>query len=260
MRIVEHMDLNKVWKKLLAGGLIVAILFGALGFVVGAMWSKLKSLGQAPQPQAQQQAAAPKIDIKTIKGLWGKDLIKFGDANKKLLLVEAMDPSCPYCHVAAGKNPELSSQIGPQFKLVADGGTYVAPVLEMKKLVDSGVASMVVVYTPGHGNGEMGMKALYCANEKGKYWEAHDRLMTNIGYELMNNIVKNDKTKSQELVDFLGMKELKECLDSGKYDARLAADTAVATSLGVSGTPGFFVNDTNFAGAYSWNDMKSALK
>ena len=79
-RILRHMDLNKVWKKLLGGALVVAVVFGALGFVVGAMWSKLKTLGQAPQLQAQQQqAAAPKIDIKTIKGLWGKNIIKFND-------------------------------------------------------------------------------------------------------------------------------------------------------------------------------------
>lgn len=262
MRIVEHMDLNKVWKKLLGGALIVAILFGALGFVIGAMWSKLKTLGQdsQPQPQAQQQAAAPKIDIKTIKDLWGENVIKFGDVNKKNLLVEVADPSCPYCHVAVGLNPELSNQIGPQFKLVADGGTYVAPVPEMKKLVDSGKAAFVWIYTPGHGNGEMGTKALYCANDIGKFWEAHDKLMTNKGYSLLNDTIKNDKTKSQELVDFLGMKNLKECLDSGKYDARLAEDTKLAKALGVSGTPGFFVNETNFAGAYSWNDMKSALK
>lgn len=263
-RIVEHMDLNKVWKKLLVGGLVVAVLFGALGFVVGAMWSKLKTLGQAPQPQAQQQQAAapaaPKVDIKTIKDLWEKNVIKFGDAKKNNLLVEVADPSCPYCHVAAGLNPELSGQIGPQFKLVADGGTYVAPVPEMKKLVDSGKAAFVWIYTPGHGNGEMGTKALYCAFDAGKFWEAHDRLMTNKGYELLNNTIKNDKTKSQELVDFLGMQNLKDCLDSGKYDSRLAEDIKLASSLGVSGTPGFFVNETNFAGAYSWNDMKSALK
>ena len=119
---------------------------------------------------------------------------------------------------------------------------------------------MVWLYTPGHGNGEMGTKALYCAFDAGKFWEAHDKLMTNKGYELLNNTIKNDKTKSQELVDFLGMQNLKDCLDSGKYDSRLAEDTQLASSLGVSGTPGFFVNETKFSGAYSWTDMKSTLK
>jgi protein-disulfide isomerase len=34
---------------------------------------------------------------------------------------------------------------------------------------------------------------------------------------------------------------------------------ALGQSLGVSGTPGFFVNDTNFAGAYSFTDMESIV-
>lgn len=246
--------------------MVLMLVVVVMAFGMGAMWSKLQGLGQASQTkqagQAQQAQvpAAPKVDIKTIKDLWGKNVIKFGDVNNKNLLVEVADPSCPYCHAAAGLNPELNNQMGAQFKLVADGGTYVAPVLEMRKLVDSGKAAMVWIYTPGHGNGEMGTKALYCANEKGKFWEAHDKLMSSKGYDLLNNQIKNDKTKSQQLVDFLGMGEIKDCLDSGKYDGRLGEDTQLASSLGVSGTPGFFINETNFAGAYNWNDMKSALK
>ena len=262
MVIGEYLNtMSKYTDKLVMVLMLVVVV---MAFVMGAMWSKLQGLGQAPQADQTQQVAqapaAPKVDIKTIKDLWGKNVIKFGDVNKKNLLVEVADPSCPYCHVAAGLNPELSSQMGPQFKLVADGGTYVSPVIEMKKLVDAGKAAMVWLYTPGHGNGEMGTKALYCANDEGKFWEAHDKLMTNKGYSLLNDTIKNDKTKSQELVDFLGMPGLKDCLDSGKYDARLGEDTQIASSLGVSGTPGFFVNETNFAGAYSWTDMKSALK
>lgn len=219
---------------------------------------------QVAQPSSAPAAPqAPTVSLDMIKGLFKEGNIVFGDKNSKNLLVEVADPSCPYCHVAAGHNSELNKQVGDRFKLVADGGTYVAPVPEMKKLVDAGRASFVWIYSPGHGSGEMGTKAMYCANEKGKFWEVHDKLMTNAGYELLNNVVKNDKTKVSELITFLGsavdLAHLKQCLDSGKYDAKLQEDTAVATSLGVSGTPGFYVNTTNFAGAYSWKDMESAL-
>jgi protein-disulfide isomerase len=50
---------------------------------------------------------------------------------------------------------------------------------------------------------------------------------------------------------------IKSCIESGKYDGRIASDSQVAASLGVNGTPGFFVNTTRYAGAYSWTDMKS---
>ncbi len=216
----------------------------------------------APTAQAPAQPGTPVISLDKIKELFttGNNM-HWGDENRKALFVEFSDPSCPYCHVAGGLDGELNKQMGDRFKLTADGGTYVAPVIEMKKLVDAGKASFVWVYSPGHGNGEMGTKALYCANEKGKFWEVHNLLMSNAGYNLLNNDVKNDKTKSGALADFLkpaiDPSFLKSCLDSGKYDARIVSDTALAASYGAQGTPGFYINTTNFAGAYSWTDMKS---
>lgn len=221
----------------------------------------------AAQPAVQQQAAQPKaptVTLDTIKALFNDKNLVSGDKNSKNLLVEVADPSCPYCHIAGGHNSQLNKQVGPQFTLVADGGTYIAPVPEMKKLVDSGKAAYVYIYYPGHGNGEMGAKALYCAKEKGKFWEAHDKLMSSEGYDLMNTTVKNDKSKSQEVADFLSSAmnaaDMKACLDSGKYDAKLQEDIQTGTKLGVSGTPGFFINTTNFAGAYSWKDMQSSVQ
>lgn len=219
----------------------------------------------AVQASVQPQPQAPTVTLDTIKALFSNNKnIVLGDKTAKNLLVEVADPSCPFCHIAAGLNPELNKQSGSRFTLVADGGTYVAPVPEMKKLVDSGKAALVYIYTPGHGNGEMGTKAMYCANEKGKFWPVHDKLMTSEGYDLLNNTVKNDKSKSQELANFLSdvfnAADMKACLESGKYDAKLQEDAQTAQKLGVSGTPGFYVNTTNFAGAYSWKDMESAVK
>ena len=248
--------------------LVVAAI--GLSFFSGTLWQKVKNLekGEAGSqaPTGTQQAAQPaKVDVNldTIKGLFDKDLVKFGDKNSKVIFVEISDPSCPYCQVASGLNPSLNAQVGAQFKLVKDGGAYVAPVVEMRKLVDAGKASLVWIYSPGHGNGEMGTKALYCANEKGEFWGVHDLLMSAKGYDLLNNTIKNDKTKSGDLATFLKSAVdpafLKQCLDSGKYDARLASDTQLAQSLGFQGTPDFYVNTTNFAGAYSYTDMKSAV-
>lgn len=181
-----------------------------------------------------------------------------------MLFVEVSDPSCPYCHVAGGANPELSAQVGANFKYDTDGGAYIPPAREMKKLVEEGKAGLVWIYSNGHGNGELATQALYCAYEKGKFWEAHDLLMSNAGYELLNNKVKNDVSKAGDLADFLkgavSSGDMKSCLEGGKYKDKIASDQAIARSLGVSGTPGFFVNTTNFAGAYSYSDMKSVVE
>ncbi len=251
---------------ILLGSILISITILMHGGII-----KVGSNTQTTTPSTAQASAAPAqpqvptVSLDTIKALFNnnKNLV-FGDKNSKNLLVEVADPSCPYCHAAAGQDAQLNKQMGGQFTLPSDGGTYDPPVVEMKKLVDGGKAAFVYIYYPGHGNGEMGTKALYCANEQGKFWQVHDRLMSNDGYNLMNNDVKNDKTKSQQLVDFLAgtadTTALKTCIDSGKYDSKLQEDVQTATKLGVTGTPGFFVNTTLFAGAYSWKDMASAVK
>lgn len=254
---------------------VLVLVTVVLAFLVGALWQKVENLsgggantaktqdGTTTTTDTQPAGLAGKADFAQIKDLFNKDLIKFGDENEKVIFVEVSDPSCPYCHAAAGLNSTLNNQMGAQFKLVSDGGTYVSPVLEMKKLVDSGDASFIWIYSNGHGAGEMATKALYCAYEKGKFWEVHDLLMTSEGYALINDVVKNDKAQAGKLSNFLkpafNASDMQSCLDSGKYDERLANDVVVATSIGIQGTPGFYVNDTNFAGAYSYTDMKSIV-
>lgn len=253
--------------------MVVLLITGA--FLIGRLSAQVEYLkggspvvGQQPAavPTVAQQAAPTKPTVTTdqLKGLFGGKNITFGDKNKKVVFVEFSDPSCPYCHVAGGKNGELNKQIGSQFTLVADGGTYVAPVPEMKKLVDSGKAAFVWLYANGHGNGEIATKALYCAHEKGKFWRVHDKMMTKEGYDLINTTVKNDKSKIGDMATFLSSAmsadDLKKCLESGKYDAKLAEDMKVAGEFGFSGTPSFFVNAQNFAGAYSYADMKSVVE
>lgn len=240
---------------------ILILISVALAFMVGVLWQKVNALekgGTTPTTTTNTAGApvAPTVTLDQIKGLFDKNVIKIGDANRKLLVVEVADPSCPWCHVAGGKDKELYSQMGVD-------ASYVAPVPELKKLVDEGKASYIYIYYPGHGNGEMGMKAMYCANEKGKFWEAHDLIMSNEGYNLLNTTVKNDKTQSGKIADFLkgvvDTKEMKSCLDSGKYDSVLADDTKLGGELGVTGTPSFFLNTTNFPGAVPFDQMKSTI-
>lgn len=250
---------------------ILVVLLVAAAFLIGRLSAQVEFLKgggvvaaqPTTQPAAAQQQAKPEVTLDQVKELFKKGNIAFGDKNRKLLFVEFADPSCPFCHVASGLNGELNKQMGAQFTLAADGGAYVAPVPEMRKLVDQGKASFVWLYANGHGNGEMGTKALYCANEKGRFWQAHDLLMSSTGYELMNTTVKNDKTKSAEVANFLknavNEGDMKKCLDSGKYDNRIADDMKVAAAFGFSGTPDFYANTTNFVGAYSFKDMQSVV-
>lgn len=246
---------------------LLVLLLIVVSFFAGYLFFKVRSLEQAkttaPTQQAQQPTPVP-VTKDQVKKLFSNGYLYFGDANKKVLFVEISDPSCPYCHIAAGLNSELSGSSG-QFKYVSDGGTYTPPLPEMRKLVDAGQASYVQIFATGHGSGRLGMQAMYCAysQDPKEFWGVHDLLMSNDGYNLLNNTVKNDKTQIPQLVSFLSgvtdSNNLTECLESGKYEQTLTRDEQLSQTLGFRGTPDFFVNTTNFEGAQDYKAMKPVV-
>ncbi len=246
-----------------------AVLLGSLIVAATVFFVNSKATTVAPttqddkQAEAAAQAGKTEVTMDQVKGLFTDKNITFGKKDSKVLFVEFSDPSCPYCNIAAGKNPNLNKQAGAQFTMAKDGGSYIPPVPEMKKLVDAGKAGYVWMYANGHGNGELATEALYCAHEKGKFWAVHDLLMTEAGYNLLNNTIKADKTKTTEMADFLksvmSVGDMQSCLESGKYESRLTEDMAVAKQFGFAGTPSFFANTKNFAGAYSFKDIQPTV-
>lgn len=265
--MTENGKTNNPLQVVLMGLLVLA------AFLVGSLWTKVKILesgttvakNQAPtgaagqvagETAAQPQPIKPTLD--QVKALFSKDNIVFGDASRKVLFVEFSDPSCPWCHVAGGLNQETAKQA-----LGANFDNYVAAVPEMRKLVDQGQAGYVWLYRNGHGNGELATQALYCANEYGQFWNVHDLLMTNAGYNLINNIVRNDTTKLAELMKLLNSvkdsENIKNCVESNKYKNRLAQDTAVGDQIGAGGTPHFIVNTTVYAGAENYSNIKAVV-
>ncbi|MBU0649821.1 thioredoxin domain-containing protein [Patescibacteria group bacterium] len=249
----------------LGASVFVLILAFAAGFFAKAYFNgstkspatNVEVDGVTNQPQVSN------LTLTQVREAFNQAIIKFGDSQRKVLFITVIDPSCPYCSIAAGKNPELNKQAGARFTLVSDGGTYVAPIEEMKKLVDEGQASFALLYRNGHGAGELAMKAFYCAYETGKFWPVHDLLMSSEGYDLINNTVRNDPAKVNELAVFLSpaidQNTLKACLSSGKYDNQLDADTRIGDTLGAGGTPGFFINTQAFPGAYSFTEMQPVV-
>lgn len=245
--------------------MVILLVVGAYFLGVYKTKSDLLSSGAAntvaavaPGAQAAAPVAKP-VEMSKVEELFKDDsTIVLGKRDAKIKFVEFSDTSCPFCHVAAGHNPELSKQMNPRFATAADGGTYVPPVLEIKKLIDEGKAALAWLYTPGHGNGELGTLALYCANEQGKFWEAHDKLMNNEGYALTNEKVKNDRTKIADVATFLNSAldsgKLKSCMESKKYDSHIASDPQIASGFGYGATPTFFINDKVVEGAASWDE------
>jgi hypothetical protein len=70
-----------------------------------------------------------------------------------------------------GKESRVDKQVEKDF-VTADGGSYEAPVLEMKKLGIKVKLQFAWFYSPGHGAGELALKlciALKSRTSFGKY-------------------------------------------------------------------------------------------
>ncbi|MFH1244306.1 MAG: thioredoxin domain-containing protein [bacterium] len=251
---------------------LMVILLVAGAYFLGVYKTKTEFLekgvtaGETAQQGEAQPTAPTSVDLAKIKEKFDGKHITFGDRDAKTVITLVSDPSCPYCHIAGGLHPELNNT-STQFKLVKDGGTYVAAVPEIEKMVKAGEASFIFLYSMGHGSGELATQALYCAHEQNKFWEANDALMTKAGYDLLNDVVKNDLTQSAKVVKLLGKAvdggKLQTCLDSKKYVGQPAEDMAFVQELAAPaagfGTPTFFVNDKVVEGAQPWSAIEAAL-
>jgi protein-disulfide isomerase len=94
--------------------------------------------------------------------------------------------------------------------------------------------------------------AARCANEQGKFWPYRTALFT-------SEQLSADRFK--EIADQNGIDSAKfdECLASNKFAAGIERDMADGATVGVSGTPAFFVNGRMLSGAQPVDAFKSAI-
>jgi len=93
-----------------------------------------------------------------------------------------------------------------------------------------------------HKNAFKAAEATHCAAEPGKYWEMHDLLFAN-----QAKLNRPDLTAHAQTLG-LNVAAFDECVDSGKYAARVRKDVAETQRLGASGTPTFFLGLTEPGG------------
>lgn len=138
-----------------------------------------------------------------------------GDATAKVTLIEFSDYQCPFC------------------------GRYATETFS--KLIDQYVKTGKVRYvlrnfplTQMHPLAEKAAEAAECAGEQGKYWEMHDRLFKN------QQALDAKELAGHAMVLGLDAAKFQQCLEGGKFAAKIKADIADGTKLNLRGTPTFF--------------------
>ena len=93
------------------------------------------------------------------------------------------------------------------------------------------------------GNDSVGAAhGTHCAKEQGKYWEYHSVLYNNWAGE--NNGWAGKQNLMQYADDIkLDLELFVECMDSQRYFEIIKQNTADAQTLGITGTPAFFILD-----------------
>jgi protein-disulfide isomerase len=106
---------------------------------------------------------------------------------------------------------------------------------------------------PFHNGAHLMAEASLCAEEQGKFWEYHDKLMA-----------EAKKREKAELVQIaadlqLSTPQFVDCLDSGRFVKKVDTDIAIGKANGVQGTPGFLINGRLGSGAKPTELMKPLI-
>lgn len=80
----------------------------------------------------------------------------------------------------------------------------------------------------------------HCANDQGKFWEYHDELYNNYtgendGWAASENLVKFAQNIGLNEDEFI------QCMSTGKHRQLVEASSTDARTLGITGTPAFFI-------------------
>jgi protein-disulfide isomerase len=143
-----------------------------------------------------------------------------GPKDAPVTIVEFSDFQCPFCRAAESSLKQVRDQYGDKVKLV-----YMDFPLGF------------------HPHAMDAARAGRCAEDQGKFWQYHDALFANQG--------KLGAADLKAAAAKLGLdgKRFDACFDGGKHDAGIRADMAQGQSLGVTGTPTFFINGREIVGA-----------
>jgi len=158
-----------------------------------------------------------------------------GNPNAPITIVEYSDFECPFC-----------SRFHPTVQRALDEyGDQVRWVYRHFPL------------TQIHPNAQPSAEASECvAEQKGSegFWQFADAMFENQGV-LGSDLYR--RVAGQAGVD---LAQFDSCVRSRKYKDKVEADQASGVSLGVSGTPGSFVNGTPVRGALPYANLKAIIE
>lgn len=200
--------------------LILPVVF-ALGLATGwLLWGKL------PVPDSQVAADVTRYQVDEA----GNPAI--GPEDAPIEMIEFSDYQCPYCKQWYDSvHSRLLSEYEGKIRFVYR---------------DMPLSAI-------HPDAQSAAEAADCAGEQGAYWQYHDSLFGR-QYGL------GEQAYTQYATDLgLDMNAFNTCVADHRYQGEVQNDASVGVSLGVTGTPTFFVNGLKVVGAQPYEVFKQII-
>jgi protein-disulfide isomerase len=209
--------------------LIAAVLALSIGWgiehqrftVASAALNKLRAEIEAAEPGHDQPPERQHIPLAGVPK---------GAANAPITIVEFADFQCPFC----GRARETIYQVFKEYL---------------------GQVRFYVRHSPlaFHPDAPLAAEAALAAEEQGKFWEMHDRLMAS-----QRNLAREDLEAYAREIG-LDMGKFGQALDAQAHKSRIDQDIAVAEKVGARGTPTFFINGRKLSGAQPLEAFKAVI-
>ena len=213
---VNDQKTHKIWKYFLVLGLILLLgfIFACLVYIF-----QLIKTGQWQEGQelSNRQSSEEKLSESTLKQMT-KDSYWIGAAKPKVTIIEFADFSCSMCGNSFPNIREISSKYKNDVKIIFKDFPVVSSYSTDLAL------------------------AANCAGEQGLFWPMHDKLFINQGISKETELVEMARQIGASTTRFT------TCFEKKKYATQVNQDYEDGKTLGVSGTPTWFVNGTKIEG------------
>ena len=217
-------------------GLVAVVAIGAIVvLVMRQSGSEIGQLGPEPQPAYYPDPTVPSVGPQGVGAAVGAGEVERvrvsiaahnptrGPADAPVTIVEFSDFQCPFCVRATSTMSDLLAQYPGQLRLVWKNN----PLAFHQNARPAAMAAM---------------EARAQRGDEG-FWLMHDRLFANAR-----------ALSRQDLERYAGEQGLdagafRRSLDSSAHETAIAADQAMASEVGATGTPTFFINGRLLTGA-----------
>ena len=207
-------------KDLLLLGVIAVLVIG-VAFVVRNSYRSNERITLTANSTARANAEA----------LVRPDSPTIGPADAKVTIVEFLDPECESCR-------------------------KMAPIVKKVMKDYEGRVRLVIRYMPLHKNSLLAASWIEAAGEQGKYWEMEELMFerqpewgTKHGVDPDSSAQPDAKKQFEKYAMELGLdvEKMLKAVEDHRFTSKITRDQKDGQSLGVKGTPTFFVNGRQLA-------------